>query len=286
MRRTLFALPALFLLFAATGCDSSDSGDPSAADVVGSVQVGDVPARFVNDPFPTGGTGDAPVVSGSDQIVRGGSVILTVDVPDGADRLLIGASGYDGYYSAAIPQGSERARMAGMTTVVLTSASENDLNAFTVVVATETGGDVSASSSQTFTVNSQAQASGELQVSLNWDAPADVDLHLETPNGEDIYYANRTGEAGGTLDLDSNAGCGLDRVDNENITYADGTTPPSGEYVVRVDLWSECSVSSPIPFVVTVNRRGAVTTFTGVFQPSDAARGGAFDGREITRFSL
>ncbi|MGB3544227.1 hypothetical protein [Rubrivirga sp.] len=284
MRRTRVLLTSLlFLSLAATGCDSSDSGDPTAADVVGAVQVGDTPAQFVRAPFPTGSSGDVPGVTGSDQIVRGGSVILTVDTPDGADRLLIGVEGdYDGYYSAAIPQGSESGRMAGLTTVVLTSAQDNDLNAFTVLVATETDGEVSASSSQTFTVNTQAQASGELQVSLNWDAPVDLDLHLETPSGEVIYFANETGDSGGALDLDSNAACSLDRVDNENITYADGTTPPSGEYIVRVDLWSACATSSPIPFVVTVNRRGSATTFTGVFQPGGADT----DDREITRFTM
>ena len=49
-------------------------------------------------------------------------------------------------------------------------------------------------------------SSGDVQVSVSWDAPSDVDLHVVEPSGEDIYYGHPASATGGQLDVDSNAG--------------------------------------------------------------------------------
>ena len=59
---------------------------------------------------------------------------------------------------------------------------------------------------------------GDVQATLAWDADSDVDLHVIDPNGEEVYWANTMVSSGGELDLDSNAGCVIDEVRNENIT--------------------------------------------------------------------
>jgi len=123
-----------------------------------------------------------------------------------------------------------------------------------------------------------------LQVSLSWNTPTDVDLHLVEPEGEEIYYGNELSLAGGVLDLDSNAGCSIDGVNNENITYPD-TSPPSGEYIVRVDFWSACE-DLGANFTVTTNVCGESTVYEGSFAPEDEDFGGAGAGREIARFTL
>lgn len=71
------------------------------------------------------------------------------------------------------------------------------------------------------------------------------------------------------LDLDSNPACFLDNINNENITYEDGT-PPSGEYTVVVDYFSDCGVATETNFVVTVRANGTIRTIPGVFVPGDA----------------
>jgi uncharacterized protein YfaP (DUF2135 family) len=123
---------------------------------------------------------------------------------------------------------------------------------------------------------------GEVQVSVSWNAESDVDLHVVEPGGEDFYYGSTTSATGGTLDLDSNAACSIDHVKNENITWANA---PSGTYTVRVDYYDDCSVAQS-DYVVTVQRKGhASQTFTGSFTgPGD--NGGAGSGTQITTFTF
>ena len=75
---------------------------------------------------------------------------------------------------------------------------------------------------------------GDVQVTLSWDTDSDVDLHVVDPSGEEIFYGNRESASGGMLDLDSNAACTIDGVQNENITWSIGAAP-QGTYIVRVD---------------------------------------------------
>jgi len=128
---------------------------------------------------------------------------------------------------------------------------------------------------------------GDVQVSLAWDAPSDLDLHLVEPDsvtgaasGFEIYYgASADTATQGKLDLDSNAACNIDGKNNENITFQGGT-PLRGQYIVRVDNWNACS-QTRINYVVTVNVKGQPTqTFVGVFtDPGD--HGGAGSGTTI-----
>jgi len=100
-----------------------------------------------------------------------------------------------------------------------------------------------------------------LQFSLNWDAPTDVDLWVTEPNGERIYFGNTTSASGGTLDLDSNAGCSIDNVNNENITWG-SVVPPLGDYLVQVDHWSDCNGNTS-NYTLTANMCGETTSYNG-----------------------
>lgn len=122
---------------------------------------------------------------------------------------------------------------------------------------------------------------GDVQVTLAWDVDADVDLHVVAPGGEEIFYGHRQSESGGELDLDSNAGCRIDGVRNENITWPVGRAP-RGPYIVRVDYWSSCDVQRT-NYTVRVNNGGAVQLITGFFTGSGDA-GGAGSGREVATF--
>ena len=122
---------------------------------------------------------------------------------------------------------------------------------------------------------------GDVQVNVTWDSRADVDLHVVDPLAEEVYWQHKTAVSGGTLDLDSNAGCSSDGPRAENIFWASGLIAPHGDYVVRADYWSNCAAVKT-NHVVTVNARGKPPqVFTGFF--TGTGDGGAKgSGRIIT----
>lgn len=72
------------------------------------------------------------------------------------------------------------------------------------------------------------------------------------------YAADKGKKIYGFLDLDSNAGCYIDGVNNENITY---TNVKPGTYTIAVDLYSKCNLSKPgAKYSVTVNFNGKPIT--------------------------
>jgi hypothetical protein len=145
--------------------------------------------------------------------------------------------------------------------------------------------DGTASAPVTGSTTVQGVGSGPIKVSLTWSAPVDLDLHVVTPDGGEIYYGNRLDSTNGTLDLDSNAGCAIDNVDNENIAWADSATPAGGTYTVRVDYWSNCGLAQPIPFTVRVVNCGQVSDYSGTLTAAQADEGAAGAGTTITTFS-
>jgi hypothetical protein len=135
------------------------------------------------------------------------------------------------------------------------------------------------SAALTAALNVQRVGSGPLQVSLSFDNAVDVDLHVVTPNGSEIYYSNKSA-GGGSLDLDSNAGCNIDRINNENIVWPDTSLPSVGTYKVLVDYYQACN-ASPVAYTVRVTNCGVVSTYTGSFVQSQQDFGAAGSGRLV-----
>jgi hypothetical protein len=84
-------------------------------------------------------------------------------------------------------------------------------------------------------------------LSLSWDSPVDLDLIVGTPSGaliggQTTAIAPDAGASGiesnGVLDRDSNRDCVIDNIDREDVVWK--STPPSGDYLVWVDLFSAC----------------------------------------------
>jgi hypothetical protein len=122
--------------------------------------------------------------------------------------------------------------------------------------------------------------SGDVQVSVSWDAPSDVDLHVVEPSGEEIYYGNGGSATGGQLDVDSNANCVIDGKQIENIRWPGRA--PGGTYTVRVDYWDACGVGRT-NYLVTVRNGTSTQTFSGFFTgPGD--NGGPGSGVTIGTF--
>lgn len=73
---------------------------------------------------------------------------------------------------------------------------------------------------------------GEIKITMLWDFPGDVDLHVAQPNGNELYFQNMTDAAtGGRLDVDNRRG---GRGSAENIYW---TNPMHGQYEVSVVMY-------------------------------------------------
>jgi hypothetical protein len=116
-------------------------------------------------------------------------------------------------------------------------------------------------SSPTSTGNSTEPVlgTGDVQVTLRWSAPVDLDLHVTDPAGEDIWFSNPSSSSGGVLDVDANAGCNLMMTNPvENVFWSTGGAP-SGQYQVSVSYYDNCGYSSPVSFTVTIKQNNQPT---------------------------
>ena len=286
---------ALVLMLAFSACQKSDKtgpGDdnqaPTIQDVL-SVQNGTYHAGSM--PQPAGDPQAQPQitgVSGNSVVIPGGSVTLTVDAQDPQGdmaTLNIGVEGLDGYYSVDVSQSK-----AFVITLLISQGLNRDTLKL-LLNGADAAGNIGAILD--FLMTRTQVGTGQLQVSLSWDQLNDVDLHLVEPTGEEIYYGSPTSSAGGWLDLDSNAGCSIDSVNNENITYPDSVTLPAGQYIVRVDFWSDCNVTDTTRYTVSARLNGNLITpdsgsnpYTGFFAPGTSDGGGAGSGVTVMKFTV
>jgi hypothetical protein len=86
---------------------------------------------------------------------------------------------------------------------------------------------------------------GDVQVTLLWQGPADLDLRVTDPTGFTVSFASSTAPSGGQLDVDANASCGPPGSDThvENVFWPVGAAPP-GSYSAEVNLFALCGVGS------------------------------------------
>ncbi|MEW6242093.1 MAG: hypothetical protein AB1564_14910 [Chloroflexota bacterium] len=119
---------------------------------------------------------------------------------------------------------------------------------------------------------------GDVQVTLRWEGPADLDLHVYDPYGEEIWFEHPTSSSGGILDVDANAGCqGIVANPVENAFWPTGGAP-TGPYRVAVHYFTACAGSGPTDFEVTVKVDGRVVgVYTGTVYETD-------DFQEVTTF--
>lgn len=155
---------------------------------------------------------------------------------------------------------------------------------------------------------------GPVQVTLRWNTETDLDLYLVEPLPDggtcEIYYQQpgvnpnapplpfpipipvTNCGAKGWLDLDANRACHTDNPSQltdrpvENIIYSPGVVPTSGEYTVRVNNWSSCSVGGNLPYEVEVRANGQTRWYCGTFAPGSANGGSGGAGVVITKFRL
>jgi hypothetical protein len=270
------------------GCGGSRTGaqpDGGGTDgpVTTSAQVSRVRGPDGTDATYHTGTLPAPAgtidvtVPATGTAINGGSTMITVESSAEIVKIYISIQGSDGYWELTVPAGST------VADVLLTLAQQLPPSLTIVFEVGDAAGNISAPATIMTTI--VQVKTGDIQVSVSWDADNDIDLHVVDPNGFEIYYSADISPEGGELDLDSNAGCSIDSVDNENILWPIGKAP-HGMYTVRVDNYENCQ-NTATNYVVTVQKKGqAPQTFMGNFPATDLGdTGGQGDGVMITTFT-
>jgi hypothetical protein len=219
----------------------------SATGVVASLQSGDAP---------TGSGGPAVQTVLPSFILLGGTTQLALTAATPFSRVIVAVDGVQGYYELQLP--------SAVTSAVILVVYSQEIPGGNLPLRVGAGagsGGVGA-----YALGNPGVirvGTGDVQVNITWNSPADVDLYVVDPNNEEIFYGDRTSGSGGQLDLDSNAACSTDGPRAENIFWSTGTVPPRGLYTIRVNLWSACGATST-DFVVTVRtRNGVAETYTG-----------------------
>jgi len=264
------------LSVAASGCESPQPLAPTAsiAEFIPRVSLTDGTAATLRQgAAPLASAAAAPTVPASATAVNGGSAQVPVTGAAEYSAIYISLAGADDYWELQLPAG------ASASDVIVGVASSLSASTLRLLYAVSSAGAVSQYASQTLQV--YRVGTGDVQVSVSWTGASDVDLHVYDPNGEQVYFGNPASASGGALDLDSNAACNIDNVNNENIVWPVGGAP-RGEYRVVVDYWADCGVSRS-DYVVTVQVQGtAPRVFTGSF----AGAADANPDAEVVTFSF
>jgi hypothetical protein len=254
------------LVVAAAGCDAGlkeNSFGPISDLITGVVTVdGTATASLQSGTRPSDGSGPTITVQGVPTAINGGSLRVTVASPTAFSRVVVSLDNFSGYYQLDL--------VAPTTSVdIVINVSPNAPQAAMGFVY---GAGVPGPMGPAFrqTINLIRVGSGDVQVSVSWDAPTDVDLHVTDPDSEEIYFGNTSSASGGTLDLDSNAACSIDNVNNENIVWPTGGAP-TGTYSVDLVYWSACSQPQTNYTVTIVVAGQQPQVFSGTLVTSSAS---------------
>jgi|GEM_PF-1257053 len=109
--------------------------------------------------------------------------------------------------------------------------------------------------------------SGDLGIRASWSGSADLDLYVETPDGEILYYGNRSSRSGGAFTKNACQTSQCRRQTSEEVSFL--TSAPSGEFKVWVERYDNRSVED---LVIEVSRAGAIEQS---FSPELAGNTGA-----------
>lgn len=266
-------------LLAAAGCvewhQTVASDRPTIANYISAVTATNGLANAVlRSGAPQGGSG-APVVTAPIPalVLLGGTIQVTASSATPFTKIAVVIPDLDDYWELTLPAATTS------QDILIVFGQEIPTPVFQMRLAGSAGGPYGAF--QNAPVSVISVGTGDVQVNITWDSKADVDLHVVDPFGEEVYLAHKTAASGGMLDLDSNAGCGADGPRAENIFWASGLVAPRGDYIIRVDHWSNCG-EARTNYVVTVNTRGKPPqVFTGFFTGSGDG-GAKGSGKNIT----
>lgn len=105
---------------------------------------------------------------------------------------------------------------------------------------------------------------GDVQILLSWSNLNDLDIACIDPQGNTVWYKNKSVPSGGVLDIDMNAAGSVCRTDPiENIYWPIGSAP-QGKYSVVLTYFAKNDNADIVtPYTVKVKHGETVDTYTG-----------------------
>ena len=100
-------------------------------------------------------------------------------------------------------------------------------------------------------LKSAGAGEGDISFSIFWNGRNDLDLHVQTPRGVELWYRNKLSSDGGQLDIDANAGGIISAQPIENIFWPDGMAP-EGKYRVSVVYYGQHGAPVVTPFTLVI----------------------------------
>ena len=262
---------AVGALFAALGCwTGKEIAGPSSVITSFITQVSVENTSIVGvyaDSAPTPAGGPTAAVNVQSPVVQGGSVRVVVSSATPFQRVVLGmGANVTGVFVVDLP-----APVTSNALIITVSESR----VFTPIPArfslgTSTAGpqgDVAEAAIRLITVGT-----GDVQVSAAWNSPADVDLYVVDPNGEEIFYGHRDAADLGVVLQHGGEAVGPIR------------SGVHGTYTVRINYWASCNAASTNWVVTVRTRTSGARTYTGSF--SGLGVGGASGaGQVVTTFT-
>jgi len=234
--------------------------------------------------------GVAPGIAVSNNVIlTGGGANMTVNftttpIPKDVVGIIIGLEANMGYWQVPIDMSAPNTAAILDTSFVLRGYRTYEATPASLpmrVATRDIRGNISPYATKQLQVT--RVGTGDVQVSLSWDTKDDLDLHVRTPGGCEIYYGNeRCGQ--GELDLDSYPACSASGNGNENVFWPQGGAP-SGIYRVYVDFYEQCGIRGP-SYTVTAKYCGKVEVFEGQFNPNSDTGGGLGAGVFVASFNV
>ena len=196
------------------------------------------------------------------------TVLPSGTVGDGYDTTLSTADGRSGTWS--LPNGGLPAGLNLDAAGEITGTPVNVGTARFAVQFTDDSAQQTTSVVELDVEPSVGLGGGDMQATLTWNGVADLDLHAEEPDSNEIYYGNSGPSAGGgELDHDSNAACSfVDPSPTENIHWPAGEAE-AGAYFIWAQTYETCGTDD-LNWHLVVRIRGQVVLDTTGYDSSIA----------------
>lgn len=246
MKACTFVL-ASALMIGLTSCTEED--EDKINDIIDNVVNFDGQTATYNAGDMPSATGDTQLgtVTMNTQALAGGASFITINSQENFEAFYVALLGQQGYFRVT-PKSKTFDENTNTYTYTMVMNFSPDFNANVVVVISGVKRNGEVSLPQETVIEFVESQTADLDIKLVFENEKDVDLHLYTPSGKHIYYGDRGGsytdgqgnEKTYGLDHDSNAGCSIDGLNNENI-FIPTAILEAGTYTVEVNMYANCN---------------------------------------------
>lgn len=232
-------------------------------------------ASFTNAAFPAATSSSTlSGVTMNGQALQGGMNFISVVSPVPYSKFYVGVEGQEGYWTYTPSEGEVSQQGGNYVYNIPIGYGTNYSQDINMIVSGVEQGSGQVTQPYKSKVTYVTSLSGDLNINLTFSNAKDVDLHLYTPSGRHIFYGDRGGVVtidGNSysfgLDHDSNAGCSIDNLNNENI-YIPAELIEKGTYRVVVDMYANCQTNIATSWSAVARYKGNVVPATTGANPA------------------